>query len=100
MGPKRAEQPTGALGSRTSCWRSTGSPGTPQTIPTLATATSTTSSTAKEVAATPPGTIAVRMRNNRKGVYLRDSDASRAAHVMGRLVRLGADDPRQRRDPG
>jgi regulator of sirC expression with transglutaminase-like and TPR domain len=56
--------------------------------------------TAKEVAATPPGMIAVRMLNNLKRVYLRDSDVSRAARVMGRLVQLGPDDPRQRRDLG
>jgi regulator of sirC expression with transglutaminase-like and TPR domain len=56
--------------------------------------------TAQSVAATPPGLIAVRMVNNLKAVYLRDSDFPRAARVMERLVQLGPDDPVQRRDLG
>jgi regulator of sirC expression with transglutaminase-like and TPR domain len=56
--------------------------------------------TARAVAATPPGLIAVRMLNNLKAVYLRDSDFVRAARVMERLVQLGPGDPVQRRDLG
>lgn len=56
--------------------------------------------TAEEVAATPPGQVAVRMLTNLKGVYLRDEDFRRAARVMGRLVQLAPDDPLQRRDLG
>lgn len=56
--------------------------------------------TAQSVAAAPPGLIAVRMLNNLKAVYLRDSDFARAARVMERLVQLAPDDPVQRRDLG
>src|SRR5438105_10116037 len=44
--------------------------------------------TAEATAAAPPGQIAVRMLNNLKAVYLRDSDFPRAARVMERLVQL------------
>lgn len=56
--------------------------------------------TPEAVAPTPPGFIVARMLNNLKAVYLKDGDFPRAARVMERLIRLGPDDPLQRRDLG
>ena len=56
--------------------------------------------TAEALAATPPGHIAVRMLNNLKAVYLKDSEFARAARVMERLVQLDPANPIQRRDLG
>lgn len=50
--------------------------------------------------AVPLGAIVLRMLNNLKGVYLRNSDYPRAARVIERLRQLSPYDPIQQRDLG
>jgi regulator of sirC expression with transglutaminase-like and TPR domain len=56
--------------------------------------------TAEVLQAVPLGSIALRMLNNLKGVYLRTGDYPRAARVIERLRLLSPDDPLQHRDLG
>jgi regulator of sirC expression with transglutaminase-like and TPR domain len=56
--------------------------------------------TAKNLKATPPGIIAMRMLNNLKAVYLQGGEFEPAAQVIEWLILLNRNDPTQYRDLG